>query len=57
METITLHVAMVGGKPKGLLTDKAPTKKYWDELRTVEVPKADYESEKITISNIKTYLK
>lgn len=57
METITLHVAMVGDKPKGLFTDKIPTKKYWDELRTVEVPKADYESEKITISNIKTYLK
>lgn len=61
METITLHVAMITGEPKGLMTDSSlqtmTGRLWWDELVTVEVPKDDYENEKITISNIKTYLK
>lgn len=57
--TITIYVAFVGGKVKGILTAKeymANTDPYWDELKPVEVPVEDWNAEKVTVATIQNYL-
>lgn len=59
--TKTLFVALVGGQPKGMLSE-IQLKNYtgirwWDDMKKVEVPLDEYEKEKINITNIKKYIK
>lgn len=59
--TKTLFVALVGNQPKGLFSETQlqnySGKRWWDDMKKVEVPLEDYEKEKINVSNIKYYIK
>ncbi len=47
------------GKPKGLFTSEKflPKSKWWDEEKTISIPKNDWETEKVHIGNIRFYFK
>ena len=56
---MTVYVVYVGGKVKGILTAKEYLEidsAYWDELKPVDIPVADWNAEKVTIATIQNYL-
>lgn len=59
MDQITVTVLIKDNKFKGILgpNTTSPNSHWWDSELQVSVPKADWEAEKITISNIRNYLK
>jgi len=59
MEKITLIVLFKNNQVKGILGPNTtyPNTTWWDDQITVAVPKEDWDSEKITISTIRNYLK
>lgn len=57
---IKLHVAFVGGKPKGVFTDRGlekVNKPYWDELKqTREIDEQDWIDQKVRLDNIMEFM-
>ena len=58
MEEITITVLIKNNKFLGLVSPKSsfPNSVWWDQKISVNVPKADWEAEKITISTIRQYI-
>lgn len=58
MEEITLTVLIKNNKFLGLLSPKSsfPNSIWWDREIFVNVPKADWDAEKISISTIRQYI-
>lgn len=58
MEKVTLTVLFKDNRIKGILSpnNSYPHSKWWDNEMKVEVPKVDWEMEKVTVSNIARYL-
>ena len=59
MEEITITVLIKNNKFMGLLSPKTsfPNSVWWDREISVNVPKADWDAERITISTIRQYIK
>lgn len=59
MEEITITVLIKNNKFLGLLSPKTsfPNSVWWDRQISVNVPKADWDAEKITISTIRQYIR
>ncbi len=59
MEDITITVLIKNNKFLGLLSLKTsfPNSVWWDREISVNVPKEDWDAEKITISTIRHYIK
>ena len=59
MEEITITVLIKNNKFMGLLSPKTsfPHSVWWDKEISVNVPKADWEAEKVTISTIRHYIR
>jgi len=58
MENVTITVLIKNNKFMGLLGPKTsfPNSIWWDKEIQVDVPKIDWDSEKVTISNIRQYV-
>jgi hypothetical protein len=56
---MTIFVVYIKGQVKGILNAKeylGVDTAYWDELKPVDVPIADWNAEKVTVATIKNYL-
>jgi len=59
MNEITITVLFKNNQIKGILGPKTsfPNTKWWDNEITITVPASDWESEKVTVSTIRHYLR